>query len=125
MKKTFRMLALAAVAMTVAVACNNASEATEDSTIDTIAIEAIVEDTTPVVDTVVAEPVATKPAKTVKQEKKTTKAADQNVNNASTGTATFGAANPNATKNANATSAAEQNVNNANTGTSSFGVKKN
>ncbi len=64
MKKAFKFVALAAFAMMVAVACNNAPEATEDTTaIDTPAVEEMVEDTTPVIDTIAEEPVAETPAK--------------------------------------------------------------
>ena len=87
MKKTFRLLALAAVSMIVAVACNNAPEATEDTTaVDTPAVEEMVEDTTPVIDTIAEEPVAETPAKKTakkpakKQEVKKTNASEQNVN---------------------------------------------
>jgi len=70
MKKTFRILALAFVAMTVAVACNGNAESADTidtMPIDTPAIEAPIEDT--VIDTpVVEQPTATtkKPAKTQK-----------------------------------------------------------
>lgn len=126
MKRTFKLLALAAVSMMIAVACNNAPEENTDTTpVDTTPVDTLVEDTTPVIDTVPAVEETT-PAKapkktTKKQEVKKTSAAEQNVNNAATSGA-FGAANAGTKK--SGTSASEQNVNNAAT-SGSLGLKKN
>ena len=96
MKKTFKVLALAVVSMMVAVACNNAPEATEDTTaIDSTPVEAVVEDTTPVLDTVPAVEETPAPAKkttkktTDKKVDNNTSAADQTLDKAKTGTGTI------------------------------------
>ena len=116
MKKTFRLLALAAVSMIVAVACNNAPEATED--------------TTPVIDTIAEEPVAETPAKKTakkpakKQEVKKTNASEQNVNNAGGKSGTISAVNTN-TKKSDGNNASNMNVNNAGNGAGTLSLKKN
>lgn len=129
MKKNIKVLALAVVAMMVAVACNNAPEATEDTTaIDTTPVEAVVEDTTPVMDTV---PAVETPAPAKKATKKTTtkkvdnntSAADQSLDKAKSGTGSI-SVNKN-TKSSNGTSAADQNLNNTNKGAGSISLKKN
>lgn len=132
MKKTFKLLAIAAISMMVAVACNNAPEATEDTTaIDTPAVEEMVEDTTPVVDTIAEEPVVETPAKTTKkpakkQETKKPTAADQNLDNAGGNkSGSFGATNKNPNKSNNAPTAADKNLNNTGNNSGSLGLKKN
>ena len=129
MKKTFKLLALAAISMMVAVACNNAPEATEDTTaIDTPAVEEMVEDTVAVIDTVAEEPVVETPAKPTKkpakkQETKKTSASEQSIDNAHTGTGTISVNKKDNSK--NATGAAEKSLdNNANKGAGSISLKK-
>ena len=130
MKKTFKVLALAVVSMMVAVACNNAPEATEDTTaIDSTPVEAVVEDTTPVLDTVPAVEETPAPAKkttkktTDKKVDNNTSAADQTLDKAKTGTGTI-SVNKN-TKNTNGTSAADQSLDKNKKGAGSISLKKN
>lgn len=119
MKKAFKFAALAAFAMMVAVACNNAPEENTDTTpVDTTPVDTMVEDTTPVIDTVpaVEEPKATTTTKTSKknnkkQEPVKTSASEMNVNNAGGQSGTLSAGNTNAKK--NTTNASSLNVNNA------------
>lgn len=119
--------------MMVAVACNNAPEENTDTTpVDTTPIDTMVEDTTPVIDTVpaVEEPKTTakttkKPAK--KQEPvKTTSAKEQNLDNTGNQSGSLSASNKNTKKSNNGTNAASQNLNNSgNTGAGSLTLKKN
>ena len=70
MKKTFKLVAIALTATALMAACKGAPETTEEP-IDTIeAIEEVVEDTTPAVDTTVATPAPEAQATTKKAAKK-------------------------------------------------------
>jgi outer membrane biosynthesis protein TonB len=130
MKKAFKFAALAAFAMMVAVACNNAPEENTDTTpVDTTPVDTMVEDTTPVIDTVpaVEEPKATTTKTSKKNNKKQepvkTSASEMNVNNAGGQSGTLSAGNTNAKK--NTTNASSLNVNNAGNGAGSLSLKKN
>lgn len=85
MKKSFKVLALALVAMSLTVACNNKTPEQVEDTIDTVVIDTTpVEDTTPVVEEVVETPAPKAPAKknnTPKAEPKQETGVQVNVGN--------------------------------------------
>lgn len=123
MKNTFKFAAIAVAAMAFAVACNNAPEATEDTVIDTPAVETVAEEM-PVEDTVAV--VEEAPAKPAKKAEKTVQKNDASKVTISTdnGSASFTVNQSNKKSNTDANDASKVTIN-ADNGNNSLTIKKN
>jgi outer membrane biosynthesis protein TonB len=136
MKKAFKLVALAAFAMVLAVACDRTPKENNDSTtIDSTPVQDVIEDTTPVIDTI---PVVEEPQTTTKQNTKKpstnkkkeqapvrTNASEQSLNTSTGNSGTLSVGNKDTKKKEGTTSASQQSLGSSTESSGSFGLKKN